>query len=99
MPASRFLPLCPFAFFCQGMTGLGWNVIPDIAPEQLAGLAGGLFNFAANLAGVITPIVAGLIIGTTGSFFYALASVGAAALLGALSSVFLFGDVERIELD
>ncbi len=88
-----------FAFFCQGMTGLGWTVISDVAPLELIGLTGGIFSFTANLAGVITPIVVGAIIGATGSFFYALAYVGAAALLGALSYVFLLGDVERIVLE
>ena len=88
-----------FAFFCQGMTGLGWTVISDVAPREMLGLTGGIFNFAANLAGVITPIVVGAIIGATGSFFYALAYVGAAALVGALSYVFVLGDVKRIELD
>jgi MFS transporter, ACS family, D-galactonate transporter len=87
------------AFFFQGMTGLGWTVISDVAPTELLGVTGGIFSFAANLAGVATPIVVGAIISATGSFFYALAYVGAAALLGALSYVFLLGDVERIVLD
>jgi ACS family D-galactonate transporter-like MFS transporter len=63
------------------------------------GLTGGMFNFASNLAGVITPIVVGAIIGATGSFFYALVYVALAALVGALSYVFLLGDVKRIQLD
>lgn len=87
------------AFFCQGMTGLGWTVISDIAPRQMMGLTGGIFNFAANLAGIITPIVIGAIIGATGSFSYALAYVAAVALLGALSYIFILGDVKRIQLD
>jgi ACS family D-galactonate transporter-like MFS transporter len=86
------------AFFFQGMTGLGWTVISDIAPTEMLGITGGIFSFAANLAGVATPIVVGAIIGATGSFFYALAYVGAAALIGAFSYVFLLGDVERIVL-
>ena len=65
----------------------------------MVGLTGGIFSFAANLAGVITPIVVGAIIGATGSFFYALAYVAAAALIGALSYVFLLGDIERIVLE
>lgn len=93
------IAILSFAFFCQGMTGLGWTVISDIAPKEMAGLTGGLFNFAANLAGVITPIVVGAIIDATGSFFYALAYVGAAALLGAFSYIFLLGDIERITLE
>jgi ACS family D-galactonate transporter-like MFS transporter len=96
---SLVIAILSFAFFCQGMTGLGWTVISDIAPREMAGLTGGLFNFAANLAGVITPIVVGAIIGATGSFFYALAYVGAAALLGAFSYIFLLGNIERITLD
>ncbi len=87
------------AFFFQGMTGLGWTVIPDVAPAQMLGLTGGIFSFAANLAGVATPIVVGAIFDATGSFFFALAYVGAAALLGAFSYVFVLGNVERIVLD
>jgi ACS family D-galactonate transporter-like MFS transporter len=81
------------------MTGLGWTVISDIAPRQMMGLTGGIFNFSANLAGVVTPIVIGAIIGATGSFFYALAYVGAVALVGALSYIFVLGDVKRIQID
>jgi ACS family D-galactonate transporter-like MFS transporter len=88
-----------FAFFCQGLTGLGWTVISDVAPLELLGITGGIFSFSANLAGVLTPLVVGAIIDATGSFYYALAYVGAAALLGAFSYVFLMGDVERIVLD
>ena len=88
-----------FAFFCQGMTGLGWAVLSDIAPRQLMGTSGGLFNFAANIAGILTPLVIGWILSSTGSFTWALAYVAAAAAIGACSYVFLLGDVERIRLD
>jgi ACS family D-galactonate transporter-like MFS transporter len=92
------IAILSFAFFSQGLTGLGWAVISDIAPHELVGLTGGIFSFAANVAGVTTPILVGLVIGATGSFFYALLYIGAAALLGAFSYVFLLGDVERIRL-
>jgi ACS family D-galactonate transporter-like MFS transporter len=36
------------------------------------GLTGGVFNLCANLAGIVTPLVIGFIVGATGSFFYAL---------------------------
>jgi len=87
------------AFFAQGMTGLGWAVISDVAPLSLMGLTGGVFNFASNLAGVLTPLVVGVIVQKTGSFYYALTYVGAAALLGALSYIFILGDIRRIEID
>jgi len=86
------------AFFAQGMTGLGWTLISDIAPRHLMGLTGGVFNFAANLAGIVTPLVIGFIVAATGSFFYALAYVGAVALVGALSYIFVLGDVKRLEM-
>lgn len=88
-----------FAFFCQGMTGLGWTVISDIAPLECMGLAGGIFNFAANLAGIVTPVVVGQVVSATGSFQWALVYVGFAALLGVFGYVVLLGDVERIAVD
>ena len=57
-----------------------------------------MFNFAANLAGIVTPLVIGFIVATTGSFHYALAYAGVVALIGALSYIFILGDVERIEM-
>jgi ACS family D-galactonate transporter-like MFS transporter len=86
------------AFFAQGMTGLGWAVISEIAPVSMMGLTGGIFNFAANLAGILTPLVIGFILGATGSFYWALAYVAAMAMIGALSYIFLLGRVERIDL-
>ena len=87
------------AFFGQGMVGLSWALISDVAPKNLMGLTGGLFNFCTNLAGIFTPLVIGFIISATGSFFYALFYIGAAALLGVFSYAFIVGDVKRLEID
>ncbi len=92
------IAIMSLAFFAQGMTGLGWTLIADIAPHALMGLTGGIFNFAANLAGILTPIVIGVLVGQTGSFAYALVYVSAAALLGAIGYIFILGDVKRIEM-
>ncbi|AME24718.1 D-galactonate transporter DgoT [Burkholderia sp. PAMC 28687] len=92
------ITILSIAFFGQGMVGLGWTLISDIAPKNLMGLTGGIFNFCANLAGIVTPLVIGLIVAKTGSFFYALSYVGAAALVGALSYIFIVGDVRRVEI-
>ena len=54
------IAIMSLAFFGQGMTNLGWTVVSDIAPKKLIGLTGGLFNFTANLAGIVTPIVIGV---------------------------------------
>lgn len=87
------------AFFGQGMCNLGWTLIADVAPKKLIGLTGGLFNLCANLAGIVTPLVIGLILAKTGSFFYALAYIATLALLGVASYVFVLGDVRRVEID
>lgn len=96
---AMVIAILSVAFFGQGMVGLGWTLISDIAPKKLMGLTGGLFNFCSNLAGIFTPLVIGFIIAATGSFFYALIYVGAAALLGVVSYVFIIGDLHRIEMN
>ncbi len=86
------------AFFAQGMAALGWTLVSDIAPKNLLGLTGGIFNLAANLAGIITPLVIGVIVTATGSFVWALAFISALAIIGALSYIFIVGNIRRIEL-
>lgn len=87
------------AFFGQGICNLGWTVIADIAPKNLAGLTGGVFNFCANLAGILTPIVIGALVKYTGSFFGGLAYIAVLALLGILCYVVVLGDIHRLEVD
>lgn len=86
------------AFFAQGMAALGWALVSDIAPQGMLGVTGGIFNLAANLAGIVTPIIIGAIVAATGSFVYAIGFIGVVALLGALSYIVILGDVKRIEL-
>ena len=87
------------AFFGQGLAGLGWAIISDVAPREMLGLTGGIFNFVANLAGIITPLVIGFVVGATGSFYGALAYIGALGLIGALAYLFILGPVERVSID
>ena len=86
------------AFFAQGMAALGWTLVSDIAPKGMLGVTGGVFNFAANLAGIITPLVIGAIVSATGSFVGGLAYIGVLALLGAFAYIVILGDVRRIEI-
>jgi len=86
------------AFFGQGLAGLGWTLLSDVAPREMMGLTGGLFNFFANLAGIVTPLVVGFVVGQTGSFYGALAYIGALGLIGAAAYIFILGPVERVRL-
>ena len=88
-----------FAFFGQGLTNLGWTVISDIAPKAVLGLTAGIFNFSTNLAGIITPIVIGVLFARTGSFVGPLAYIAVVALIGAFSYSVVLGDIHRLELD
>lgn len=87
------------AFFGQGITNLGWTVISDVAPKELIGMSGGVFNFIGNLAGILTPILIGYILFYTGSYTAALVYVGCMPLLGALLYIFALGDVKRLSVE
>ena len=92
------IAIMSLAFFGQGMVNLGWTLITDVAPKTHIGLTGGVFNFCANVAGILTPAVIGFIVAATGSFHGALVYIGVLALVGAVSYIFVVGDVRRLEL-
>jgi ACS family D-galactonate transporter-like MFS transporter len=73
-----------------------WTMTQILAGPQTAGKWAGLENFCGNLAGIIAPIVVGVILERTGEFFWAFAITGAVTLLGAGSYVFLVGRVEPV---
>jgi ACS family glucarate transporter-like MFS transporter len=70
-----------------------------MAPSEFAGLGGGLFNMFGNLSSILTPIVIGAILHTTGSFKLALVFVAANALLAAFSFLVLVGPIRRVATD
>ncbi|SFA87842.1 MFS transporter [Azotobacter beijerinckii] len=86
------------AFFGKGLGALGWAVVADTSPKQIAGLSGGLFNTFGNIASITTPIVIGYIISATGSFKWALVYVGANALVAVFSYLVIVGRIQRVEL-
>lgn len=94
---AAVIAIMSVAFFGQGMVNLGWTLIADVAPKQMIGLTGGVFNLCANLAGIVTPLVVGFVVGATGSFYGALAYIGTLGLVGAAAYVFIVGEVRRVE--
>jgi ACS family glucarate transporter-like MFS transporter len=86
------------AFFGKGIGALGWAVISDAAPKQIAGLSGALFNMFGNISSITTPIVIGYILQATGSFNGALVFIGANAAVAILSYVVVVGEIKRMEL-
>jgi ACS family glucarate transporter-like MFS transporter len=92
------ITLMAVAFFGKGVASLGWAVMADVAPKQLAGLSGGVFNMFGNVAGIVTPIVVGYIVAGTGSFDGALVFVGAHCLLTIFAFLVIVGPIRRLEL-
>jgi ACS family glucarate transporter-like MFS transporter len=86
------------AFFGKGVGSLGWAVVSDTSPKQIAGLSGGLFNTFGNIAAITTPIVIGYILEWTGSFNGALVFVAANALTAIAAYLFVVGEIRRVEL-
>ena len=86
------------AFFGKGFGALGWAVVSDTSPKEIAGLSGGLFNTFGNVAAITTPIVIGYIVKGTGSYTGALVFVGANALVAIFCYLVLVGEIRRVEL-
>ena len=76
---------------------MGWTVISDVAPKNAVALTAGIFNFSANLAGIVTPVVIGIFFGMTGSFVGPLVYIAVVALVGAFSYSVILGDIHRLQ--
>ncbi|MCY0389040.1 MFS transporter [Robbsia sp. Bb-Pol-6] len=90
--------LMSLAFFGKGIGALGWAVVADTSPKEAIGLSGSIFNMFGNVAGIVTPIVIGYLVATTGSFNGALVFVGINALVTVFSYLVIVKDIKRVEL-
>lgn len=84
------------AFFGNGFATITWVFVSTLAPKNLIGLTGGVFNFIGNLASVVIPIVIGYL-ASDGNFEPALLFISAVTVAGACSYIFLVGKIERIK--
>jgi ACS family glucarate transporter-like MFS transporter len=87
------------AFFGKGVASLGWAVVSDTSPKELAGVTGGIFNTFGNTAGIVTPIVIGYLVAGTGSFDSTLLFIGAHCIVTILAYFLIVGKIERLELE
>ena len=81
--------------------GLGaanlWTMTQILAGPQTAGRWTGLQNFCGNIAGMVAPLLVGLILEYTGEFFWAFAMTSAVSLLGAAGYIFVVDRVEPVQ--
>jgi len=74
-----------------------WATSQTLAGPRAAGKWSGLQNCIANLAGVVAPLVTGIVVDKTGQFFWAFAIAAAVALAGAVVYVVVLGKIEPVE--
>ncbi|SHN20994.1 MFS transporter, ACS family, glucarate transporter [Pseudomonas asturiensis] len=86
------------AFFGKGFGNLGFSVVADTAPREMVGMTGGVFNAMGNVAGIVTPVVIGYLLHSSGSFNSALIYVGAHGFLAAFSYLFIVGRIQRLRM-
>jgi ACS family D-galactonate transporter-like MFS transporter len=84
------------AGFGNGFSSIAWLFVSELAPKRLLGLTGGVFNFFGNLAAIVVPLVIGLLV-RENNFAPGMIFVAVLALAGALSYIFVVGEVERIK--
>jgi ACS family D-galactonate transporter-like MFS transporter len=84
-----------FAYFCNGVASIHWSLVSATAPERLIGLTSSVFNLMGGLAGVVTPIVIGVLL-KAGDFRAPLIGIAVIELLGVLSYIFVVGKLERV---
>ncbi len=96
--STLVVAIMAFAFFGKGLGALGWAVVSDTSPKEIAGLSGALFNTFGNTAAITTPIVIGYLVRGTGSFSAALVFVVANALVAVACYLFVVGTIRRVEL-
>jgi MFS transporter, ACS family, D-galactonate transporter len=83
------------AFFGNGFATITWIFVSTLAPKNLIGLTGGVFNFIGNLASIVIPIVIGYL-ARDGNFEPALFFIASITVIGACSYIFIVGKIERI---
>jgi ACS family glucarate transporter-like MFS transporter len=89
--------------FCVGLqAGAGghyFTMLTETAPRKMAGSLSGIANTCGAFAGILSPIVTGFIVKSTGGFKMALAVGGCMALGAAFTILFIIPELKPIELD
>jgi MFS family permease len=75
--------------FISAITGSAWALAGDIAPASMVGSVGAIQNFGGYFGGAFSPVIAGMIADSTGSYSLAFISGGIIAGCSALCYWFL----------
>lgn len=81
-----------------GAGGHFFTMLTEAAPPKMAGSLSGIANTAGAFAGILSPIVTGYIVKTTGSFQMALAAGGVMVILAAITILFIIPELRPIQI-
>jgi ACS family D-galactonate transporter-like MFS transporter len=74
-------------------------ICSDMAPQGRVGMLTGLQFLCGNIGGLLSPLVVGFIVNSTGGFNLALVYVSVTQIVGLICYIFVMGRVNRIELN
>ena len=69
-------------------------ILQNCAPRAEIGLWTGIYNFVGNIAGILSPIITGVLIAKTGSYTPPFVLAAALIALGPLAFWLIVGSVE-----
>jgi MFS family permease len=72
-------------------------ILQSCAPPDEIGLWTGIYNFVGNLAGILSPIITGLLIATTGSYAPPFVLAAILIALGPLAFWLIVGELKAVE--
>jgi ACS family D-galactonate transporter-like MFS transporter len=87
-PVAAVALLASTLFFSR-WGGLYWSIPPILTDKGRVGVLGGIMNFCGNIAGILVPIIVGVIVQVTGSYFLALMFFSASGVLYLISSLII----------
>lgn len=95
-------PALTVAFLIGGGLGFGifssnhWAATQTLAGPLASGRWTGMENFTGNLAGMIAPVMVGVVVDRTGQYFAAFALAAGITLVGAAAWTFVIRDVREV---
>jgi MFS family permease len=74
-----------------------WAITQTLAGPEAAGSWTGIQNAVGNVGGVLSPLLTGLIVARTGSYYFAFATASGVLVLGAASYLMLIGEITPLK--
>ena len=74
-----------------------WAITQTLAGPEAAGSWTGIQNAVGNIGGVLSPLLTGLIVARTGSYYLAFATASGVLVLGAAAYLMLIGEIAPLK--